>query len=84
LPHFWYIFVGTVDVVSRGFLKISSLCEADTQHIFLLTSNGEVVLLALMIHHINFLKVIFSQGVQFEDSGTLGALDEERNREQDD
>jgi len=81
LSHFWYSFVGTVDVVSGGFLKIPSLCETDAQHIFLLTSNGEVVLLALMIDHINFFKVIFSQGVHFEDSGTLGTLDGESNEE---
>jgi hypothetical protein len=71
LAHTRPTFIGTVDVKSRRFLKLSCLCNADAKNILLLAGYYEIVLFTLMVDQINIFKVILRQRINFEQSRTL-------------
>ena len=72
LPHFGPALGAAVDVEARCLLEIAGGRNADAEHIPVLAGNNEVVGLAVVVDHVDLLKVVLGQRVHLEDRSGFG------------
>jgi len=59
LSHPWLGFITAIYIKPGCLLEVSSFRNTDAKHVSFFAGNNQVVLLAVVVDHVNFLKVVF-------------------------